>query len=276
MTLSWTNDVAHTLRRLMEKSWYPSQSGLDDIFRKRGIDVPQIDDRGESWNKVRRLRAAFDAATVQGEVAVKWLVVDIVEEMRFKDVFTSRDPTSLELIEELRVALAGAGANLDLEGRIHPRYAGPEVAAGERDTVDRLQKILRKDDLDPGSILGTAKDLLEATAKHLLREHDPEARPGDMPGIVTQAMSAAGLPTKPNEIDSPNAKAIAGLRNQVTKTAAAVAPLRNNGGDGHGHLEPTDVTPELADYIRHLTLAAALYLLSSVDGRTGEGWVGKP
>lgn len=272
MTLPWINDVAHALRRLMEESWYPSQSGLDDIFRRREIDVPQFDERGESWNKVRRLRAAFDAAGAQGEVAVKWLVADIVEEMRFKDVFTSSDPTRLELIEKLRAALARAGATLDTDGRIQRRDPGPAVVAGGRETVDRLQAKLRRDDLDPGEILGTSKDLLEATAKHLLREHDPEARPGDMPGIVTQAMRAADLSTNAQEIDSPNAKAIAGLRNQVAKTAAAVAPLRNAGGDGHGHLEPTDVTPELADYIRHLTLAAVAYLLSSVDGRAGEGW----
>lgn len=44
-----------------------------------------------------------------------------------------------------------------------------------------------------------------------------------------------------------------------------VTSTRNTGGDGHGHLEPTDVSPELADYIRHLTLAAVAYLLAEVQ-----------
>lgn len=270
MTPPWTFDTAHALRLLMEDSWYPSHTGLNDIFSRRGIDVPQVDERGESVNKARRLRAAFDAANAQGEGAVKWLVNEIVEEMRFHNVFTDSNPGRLELIEKLRIALAPAGATLEADGRIQSKFMGPYIVAGGRETVNRLQALLRRDDLDPGSILGTSKDLLEATAKHLLREHDPDARPGDMLGIVSQAMRAAGLATRPSEIASPNAKAIAGLREQVVKTAAAVAPLRNKGGDGHGHLEPTDVSPELADYIRHLTLAAVAYLLSSVDGRPHE------
>ncbi|MFC7458047.1 abortive infection family protein [Brachybacterium sp. GCM10030267] len=265
----WTNEVAHALRRLMERAMYPSHAGLDDIFARRHIDVPEIDVQGERMSKVRRLRAAFEQADAQGEDAVKWLVADVIDEMRFHDVFSHPGEERLELVERLRAALASAGAILDADGRIQRGYAGPEISAGGRETVDRLQGKLRKGDLDPGSILGTSKDLLEATAKHLLHEHEPEARPADMPGIVTQAMRAAGLTTNANEIDSPNAKAIAGLRGQVVKTAAAVAPLRNNGGDGHGHLEPTDVSPELAEYIKNLTLAAVAYLLSSVDGRPG-------
>ncbi len=86
-----------------------------------------------------------------------------------------------------------------------------------------------------------------------------------MPGVVGQAMRAAGLSTIPGEIDSTNAKAVAALRQQVIKTAEAVTSTRNTGGDGHGHLEPTDVSPELAYYIRHLTLAAVAYLLAEVQ-----------
>ena len=270
MAPSWTFDTAHALRLLMEDSWYPSHTGLDDIFSRRDIDVPRVDERGENLNKPRRLRAAFEAADAQGEGAVKWFVNDIVEEMRFQNVFAQPTPGRLELIEKLRSALAAAGATLDTDGRIQSKFVGPNIAAGGRETVDRLQALLRRDNLDPASILGTSKDLLEATAKHLLHEHEPDARPGDMPGIVPQAMRGAGLATRPGEIASPNAKAIAGLRDQVVKTAAAVAPLRNKGGDGHGHLEPTDVSPQLADYIRHLTLAAVAYLLSSVDGSPHE------
>lgn len=267
--MPWANDVAQTLRLLMENTWVPSHSGLDDIFARRGIESPRSDAQGTSVNKSRRLRAAFDAVGDEGEGAVKWLIHDIVEEMRYQNVFEHPDEKRLELVERLRQALAGAGATLTSDGRIEGGYVGPEVPAGGRTTVDRLQTKLRGGEQDPGSILGTSKDLLEATAKHLLHEHDPVATPGDMPGVVSQAMRAAKLSTKPSEIDSPNAKAIAGLRNQVVKTAEAVAPLRNKGGDGHGHLEPTDVTPELAEYIRHLTLAAVAYLLTAVDGRSG-------
>ena len=265
MKTPWATDVALNLSRLMEKTWSPSHGGLDTIFGKLAINSPETDRQGSSINKVKRLRRAFDQADAHGEQAVVNLVKEIIEEMRFKGVFSSTDEQTQELVSALRASLAQAGARLTDEGRLEPLTLGPAIEAGGRETVDRLQSRLRDPLLDPGAILGTSKDLLEATAKHLLKEHSPEVRAGDMPGVVGQAMRAAGLSTIPGEIDSTNDKAVAALRQQVIKTAEAVTSTRNTGGDGHGHLEPTDVSPELANYIRHLTLAAVAYLLAEAQ-----------
>ena len=265
MKTPWATDVALNLSRLMEKTWYPSRGGLDAIFGKLAINSPETDRQGSSISKVTRLRRAFDQADARGEQAVVNLVKELIEEMRFKGVFSSTDEQTQELVSALRASLVQAGARLTDEGRLEPLTLGPAIEAGGRETVNRLQSRLRDPLLDPGAILGTSKDLLEATAKHLLKEHSPEVRAGDMPGVVGQAMRAAGLSTIPGEIDSTNAKAVAALRQQVIKTAEAVTSTRNTGGDGHGHLEPTDVSPELADYIRHLTLAAVAYLLAEVQ-----------
>lgn len=268
MTPQWIHEVAFALRRLMERWQYPTHAGLDDIFRRRGIEAPRYPASGEEVAKTRRLRDAFDQAAERSENTVKWLINDVVDEMRFQNLFAHPGEERLELIENLRRELAAVGATLTPEGRIERGYLGPEIFAGDRPTVDRLQAKLRGSDLDPGAILGTAKDLLEATAKHLLREHAPDAQPADMPAVVTQAMRAAGLSPRAPEIDGPGGSSVAEIRQQVVKTAGIVAHYRNRGGDGHGHVELTDLSPQLADYIRHLTLAAVAYLLSSVDGRS--------
>ena len=83
--------------------------------------------------------------------------------------------------------------------------------------------------------------------------------------ILTVPLGTAYTDHLTRPIDSTNAKAVAALRQQVIKTAEAVTSTRNTGGDGHGHLEPTDVSPELANYIRHLTLAAVAYLLAEAQ-----------
>ncbi|MCV7593622.1 abortive infection Abi-like protein [Micrococcus sp. 140720015-1] len=265
MNTPWAADVALSLSRLMEETWYPSHGGLDTIFGKLAIDSPEIDRQGSSINKVKRLRRAFDQANARGEQAAINLVKEIIEEMRFKRVFSSSDEQTQELIGALRVSLARAGALLADDGSLEPLVIGPAIEAGGRETVGRLQGRLRDPSLDPGAILGTSKDLMEATAKHLLKECSPGVPARDMPAVVSQAMRAAGLSTIPSEIDSTNAKAVAALRQQVIRTAEAVTSTRNTGGDGHGHLEPTDVSKELADYIRHLTLAAVAYLLSEAE-----------
>lgn len=265
MKTPWATDVALNLSRLMEESWYPSHGGLDTIFAKLALDSPETDRQGSSVNKVKRLRRAFDQSDAHGERAVANLVREIIEEMRFKGVFSSADEQTQEVVTALRASLAQAGACLTDAGRLEPLALGPAIEAGGRETVDRLQSRLRDPLLDPGAILGTSKDLLEAAAKHLMKEYSPEVPAGDMPGVVGQAMRAAGLSTIPNEIDSTNARAVATLRQQVIKTAEAVTSTRNTGGDGHGHLQPTDVSPELANYIRHLTLAAVAYLLAEVQ-----------
>ena len=268
MRTPWVTDVALSLSRLMEQTWYPSHGGLDGIFSKLAIDAPKRDSQGVDVNKVKRLREAFVQADSHGESAAARLVSEIVAEMRFKGVFSSTDDQTQELVGGLRTSLARAGALLREDGRLESLALGPAIEAGGRQTIDRLQQRLRDPQLDPGAILGTSKDLLEATAKHLLKEHNPAVVAGDMPGVVGQAMRAAGLTTKPSEIDSTNAKAVAALRQQVIRTAEAVTKTRNTGGDGHGHLEPTDVSPELANYIRHLTLAAVTYLLDEVKRPT--------
>jgi len=266
MKTEWVTEVASSLSRLMENTWYPSHSGLDTIFGKLAIDSPETDPQGRNINKVKRLRAAFDKADARGEETTISLVKEIVEEMRFKGVFASTDEQTREMIGALRVSLERAGGRLTDHGRLEPLTLGPAIEAGGRQTVDRLQSRLRDPSLDPGAILGTSKDLLEATAKHLLKEYSPDTPAGDMPGVVGQAMRAAGLSSIPREIDSTNAKAVAVLRQQVLRTADAVTSTRNTAGDGHGHLEPTDVSPELADYIRYLTLAHVAYLLSEAKG----------
>lgn len=267
MGTPWIDDVALALRRLMDESQHPTHSELDDV-RLLGMKIPQDKADGEKMTKPQRLRAAFDLADAHSETAVKQLVVLIVTEMRVQSVFDHASVRRAGLIEDLRRALAGAGAILHSDGTITAGNVGPEVSTGGRATIDRLQSQLRSGNLDAGAVLGTAKDLLEATAKHLLHEHDPTARPSDMPAIVTQAMRAADLSTRPGEIGGPDPRAVAEIRGLIVKSAEIVARQRNEGGDGHGHLELSAVTPELSTYIQHITLAAVGYLLSSVDGRS--------
>lgn len=263
MEPNWSGRVGLAMRRLMDVSGIPTHDGLDDAFASVGMTIPRETPSGESITKPRRMRTAFETADSNGLKATRRLISALVDELRHRDVFQHPAPEIVGAVQAVRQLITEGGATLTTDGFITTAVAFPTVDAGQRETVDRLIARLRRNDQDPASILGTAKDLLEATSKHVLHERAPQQRQKDMPNIVYEAMEALDLSTKPSSINGPSAGAIAQLHQLVARTAQAVTASRNDGGDGHGHLNPTGVSPELAEYVRVVTLAATKFLLDN-------------
>lgn len=265
MASPWTLSVVNALRTLMELSWYPSHDGLDDVFDSTGVTSPRVNERGEDMSKPKRLREALIQADARGKEHVERVAMAVVQEMQFRNVFSgpTNDSRVPEAVERVRSVLGSGGLILEADGTVTRGFSVSNVDLGDRETVERLLVKLRDPNLDPGAVIGTAKDLLEATAKHLLHESDPDAVPGDMPGSVSRAMAAIGLSKNPTDIGGPDAKGIAKAHQLVAGTAEAVTLLRNRAGDGHGHIELTAASRELADYVRNLTLAAVTFQLAT-------------
>lgn len=263
MEPNWSGRVGLAMRRLMDVSGIPTHDGLDDAFASVGMTIPRDTPSGESITKPRRMRTAFETADSNGLQATRRLISALVDELRHRDVFQHPAPEIVAAVQAVRQLITEGGATLTTDGFITTAVAFPTVDAGQRETVDRLIARLRRNDQDPASILGTAKDLLEATSKHVLHERAPQQRQKDMPNIVYEAMEALDLSTKPSSINGPSAGAIAQLHQLIARTAQAVTASRNDGGDGHGHLNPTGVSPELAEYVRVVTLAATKFLLDN-------------
>lgn len=264
--MEWTRAVQRALVELMIASWHPSHHELDDALAATEFESPSVDETGMSVSKPKRIRAAFLQADAQGKAAVDQVVIAIIQELPRRGVFDGPYESEQvpQLVDSLRELLAAGGLILAKDGSITRGAAHVEVDTGGRATVERLLTKLRDPSLDPGAVIGTSKDLLEATAKHLLHEFQPETRAGDMSGVVSQGMKAAGLSTQSPDIEGPDARGIAKARSLVYATAEAVTMLRNRAGDGHGHVELSSVSREMAEYIRHMTLAAVQFQLSSV------------
>ena len=116
---------------------------------------------------------------------------------------------------------------------------------------DHLNRIERNLDDDPRLAVGSAKELVESTAKLVLKRSGVEyGKSDDLPGLVAKAHTALGLNAKQVEDGAENAVGIRTLLSAVSRIGVGMAELRNQVGTGHGQAEvPTWVTP------RHARLA---------------------
>ena len=117
-----------------------------------------------------------------------------------------------------------------------------------RDHLDRIERSL---DADPRLAVGSAKELVESTAKLVLKRSGIEyGKSDDLPGLVAKAHTALGINPKQVEDSAENAVGIRTLLGAVSRIGVGMAELRNQIGTGHGQAEvPTWVTP------RHARLA---------------------
>ncbi|QUH04188.1 abortive infection family protein [Saccharopolyspora erythraea] len=121
--------------------------------------------------------------------------------------------------------------------------------AAIREQLDRIARAVLQE--DPALVIGSAKELVESTAKAVLieREH-PVNEKDDLPALVSQCQRALGLHPSANQgPDGTDAvKKILGGLSTVTN---GLAELRNRYGTGHG-----TVGTRIGLHRRHAQLAA--------------------
>jgi hypothetical protein len=144
--------------------------------------------------------------------------------------------------EQLRSSLRRDGYVTDLETG-HITSAGPQFAAGSlsglndpsaiREQLDRIQRAIAD---DPALAVGSAKELIESTAKVVLAERGlPVNDKDDLPKLVHQAQQALGLDPSSATPGPDGTDAVKRILGGVSTIAAGLAELRNRGyGTGHG------------------------------------------
>jgi hypothetical protein len=148
--------------------------------------------------------------------------------------------------EQLRRALRRDGYVTDPE-TAHIRPAGPQFAAGSlaglkdasavREQLDRIQRAIAD---DPALAVGSAKELIESTAKVVLAERGlPVSDKADLPELVRQAQQALGLHPGSAAPGPDSTEAVKRILGGVSTIAVGLAELRNRGyGTGHGAAGP--------------------------------------
>ena len=135
------------------------------------------------------------------------------------------------------------GYVLDDEGRITSRsplviadgvLANLTDASAIHEHINRIAGAVERG--DPRQAIGSAKELIESTAKLVLRERDkPYSDSEDLPALVKEAQQALAVHPSSRTAGPDGTDAVKKILGAVITVSAGVAELRNRGyGTGHG------------------------------------------
>lgn len=121
-----------------------------------------------------------------------------------------------------------------------------------RENLDRITRAIEGD--DPAQAIGSAKELIESTAKIVLREVNQPIDPkDDLPQLVLKAQKSLGVHPTSASAGPDTSDAVKKILGGATTITAGIAELRNRGyGTGHGQ-----AGPRVGLSARHAHLAVA-------------------
>ena len=195
--------------------------------------------------KVKRLRTilgfARDRMPSEGEKFVKMFVDQVRASGGFR--IDAADCPGAETVDALRAAFRRAGFELDPEGNLRPTVLdnldGVELTEALLTYVRRAQ--LGSEDAE--LVIGTAKNLEEATVRHVLKEMTGEYSTAGPRAHFPKALFDAFYVLDPTgseaQLDQDPYRA---FQQALFLLACAVNRLRNDRGDGHGRPEPSAAT----------------------------------
>lgn len=231
-----TDAVIAALARLVDDSQstrQPSHSEIADQFQRAGLAHRDPNLMGPPIGKAKRVRGvlhwAIENDPERGERLVYLLVALVRGVGGFRE--GSSNFVGADAIQDLREAFVSEGFNLTESGELLPAIletlTGQELTSALKGYIRRAQR----GSLDAALVTGTGKDLVEATAAHVLvTRFGSYPENAHFPTLLGQAFTETGLcavkktnPTEHEQFDL-----------ALYELACAVNRLRNRQGTGHG------------------------------------------
>jgi hypothetical protein len=226
---------------------------FDDADIARGPESAGANESGMRRALMCQYLSTLDLDNPADTHRLAQVVSDVLADIR------RRLPESQEWYDRWLSYLRRDGFSVDAEsGRILTRRAAltehalsalPDASA----IHDHLRRLGDNIDTDPRLAVSVAKDLVESTAKLVLRERGVSYGPGDtVPQLVARAQGSLRLAAKEAKGQtSEEERALKAILGSLVNLAQGVTELRNKVGVGHGRESvPAWVAP------RHARLAA--------------------
>jgi hypothetical protein len=206
---------------------------IDSMWQDEGFAPNSDEDPVVGGQRVSRFQSFLDA--------VDWTDPDHVE--RALRVFEmALHPIDRQYLGKVLLLLERDGYTLREDGRItgvpsvvlrEDALAGLTDPAAIRDHLDRISRAI--EDGDAAQAIGSAKELVESTAKLVLLERGlPVDDKDDLPGLVRAAQTAIGVHPTNISAGPDGSDAVKKILGGVITVANGLAELRNRAGTGHG------------------------------------------
>lgn len=224
----------------------PSHSEIQMQIDRAGLSSCDPNQHGETLGKAKRVRAVLNWAIENNANAGGRFVYGLLGHVRGCGGFRLESPNyaGADAIRGAVEAFSTEGFVLGTDGvlssRILDGLSGNELTEALNGYVRRAKKGVA----DAALLTGTSKDLLEATAGHVLVTKFGQYSTSDnFPTLLGQAFVALGM-SVPN--DGQDDTPINRLDRGLFEAACAINTLRNKQGTGHGRPWLPTVTDHVA------------------------------
>jgi hypothetical protein len=238
----------------------PSHSDITFWIKRVGLEDGDLTTPA---GKERRVRAVLSYALEYDQHAGQRLVRQLISTLRASGGFRPDSPNYVgsDEITNAQQTFSSEGFVLsgdgDLRRRVLETFGGAEATEALKQYVRRALAGSHDDALQ----VGNGKDLLEATAAHVLVERfGSYPTTANFPTLLGQAFVALGLAT-PEDPAAPDEPAQRGVERALFQLGCAINRLRNREGTGHGRpFLPTVTTEEANAAVRGIGIVAQLLL----------------
>ena len=272
-----SDEVAATLGAFVTGGVGPRHSVLTRVFTRTGYASAAPYDSSsavQQMNKEDRVRSAISAA-VREPTRARELVDGLLAEYRASRFFTAVDDPKAEGERKLKVSAArSALARIDWEltesGELRPAGVGAVIAVKGRPAIEDQLDRLRRSAEDPALMLGTAKEMLESTAKYVLEAFSvPYSATMDFDMLWFHTRDRLGLHPKDVDVGAPGGEEVREILQASWSIARMTNVLRNREGTGHGRTLPTGVSVEVAHLIVREACSVVQLVLATLDRHLG-------
>ena len=241
MTIPITDLVIAAVSKMVDDSQIegyrePSHSDLKFYIDRAGLSHSDPKALGQNVGKAKRIRTVLSWALDNDQDAGGKLIEALISKIRASGGFreTSENFIGTERIQQAIDAFETVGFKLLGDGTLQSKnlesLKGKELTDALRGYANRAQRGSE----DAALVSGTGKDLLEATAAHVLTvKFGSYPQRANFPGLLGQAFVALGLAT-PEDQPSSSEAAHRFMERGMYQSAVGVNRLRNKEGTGHG------------------------------------------
>jgi hypothetical protein len=243
----------------------PSHSSLEFLINRAGLSEGDPKAQGQLVGKRKRLLSTLSWALEHNPCAGEDLVFMVISSLRAAGGFRhgSSNYVGEEVIQDAITVFHAEGYELSLDGELSPLVLDGLSGAAMTEALKAYVRRAKRGASDAALLTGTSKDLLEATAAHLVSVrygHDPGK--ANFPTLLEWAFSSLRMAT-PKDPVLPEESANRGFERAIFQLACAVNRLRNKEGTGHGRAWLPSVTSAQAKTAIELMGCIAECLLSA-------------
>ncbi len=226
----------------------PSHSDIDFQVHRAGLTPADPKAQGQVVGKAKRVRAilsdAIDKAPVKGEI----FVAALLSVIRAKGGFRKDSPNFVgeHTVTDAIAAFEAEGYLLGRDGTLSPLSLDTLSGIDLSRALEAYVRRARRGSEDAALLLGTGKDLLEATAAHVICERFGSYQThANFPTLLGQAFVAVGFEAPAGQ-EPARMPAIQRFQRALYDMGCAVNALRNKEGTGHGRPWVSGVSTEEA------------------------------